>query len=153
MWETPRSPGRKFGLCRDETKVFVDQTTWCLEAATAAHHPQTHHLQVKHTEAASGTGEENITKSWRIIRHSQQEDYHLRRRLIFQLENHHMHPPEAPQKCLAATTQRFWRGPESKARSQLNPECVSGFKEVVTADPRAAWQSFSGFAKRMEIFF
>lgn len=96
----------------EESLVFVLMRQKCLSIRLHdVWRQQMLHITHKHTisrwsivEAPSGSGEENITKSWRIIRHSQQEDYHLRRKLIFQLENHHMCPPEAPQKCLEATT-------------------------------------------------
>lgn len=96
----------------EESLVFVLMRQKCLSIRLHdVWRQQMLHITHKHTismwsivEAASSSGEENITKSWRIIRHSQQEDNHLRRRLIFQLENQHMHPPEAPQKCLEATT-------------------------------------------------
>lgn len=121
-------PGWRFGLW---PKIFGHQTRWCLETANSAHHHKRTTSRWSMMAAASSSGDasqqeilQNITKSWRIIPLTQQEDYPLRRRLIFQLEDNHMHAAEAPQKCLETTTRWFWRGRVKAQISVQSRTCV-----------------------------
>lgn len=120
--------GWRFGFW---PKMFGHQTRWRLETANSAHHHKRTTSRWSMMAAASSSGDasqqeilQNITKSWRIIPLTQQEDYPLRRRLIFQLEDNHMHAAEAPQKCLETTTRWFWRGRVKAQISVQSRTCV-----------------------------